>query len=97
MLKFIIDYRKITLVKTFDNTLDAKVKKFINYIIIVNLYNDILPLINLSKPCMVTYQKKQFANETDKQNNKFTMVEDKKNVGLVLNKLNPKVIENLWA
>lgn len=96
-LKFIIDYRKIIPDKTFNNDLDTKVKRFLNYIIIINLYNDVLPLINLSKPCIIPFQKKCFINDTDKENNKVTLINDEKNVSLVLNKINSAVFKNLWC
>lgn len=98
-LKFILEKNSINtyLNKEFkDISIDNKTKNFLTYLIVVHFYNDILPLLNLSKQHVIAYKKKETVKD-DKGNVTSTKyVESEKNVGVVLNRLNANVIGNMW-
>ena len=98
-LKFILEKNSINtyLNKEFkDFSIDNKTKNFLTYLIVVHFYNDILPLLNLSRQHKITYKKKETTKD-DKGNITSTQyVESEKNVGIIFGRLNANVIENMW-
>jgi hypothetical protein len=98
-LKFILEKNSINtyLNKEFKNiSIDNKTKNFLTYLIVVHFYNDILPLLNISKVHNVSYKKKVIEKDENGIAQPPQYVDSEKNVGLVFNRLNPNVIENVW-
>lgn len=98
-LKFILEKNSINtyLNKEFkDISIDNKTKNFLTYLIVVHFYNDLLPLLNLSKQHIITYKKKESVKDEKGIVTSTKYVESDKNVGLILNRLNANVIENVW-
>lgn len=98
-LKFILEKNSINtyLNKEFkDFSIDNKTKNFLTYLIVVHFYNDILPLLNISKQHNVTYKKKETTKDEKGCVISTEYVESEKNVGIVFNRLNANVIENVW-
>ncbi len=98
-LKFILEKNSINtyLNKEFkDISIDNKTKNFLTYLIIVHFYNDIIPLLNLSKPFMVPYKKKETTKDEKGNIISTQYIDSEKNVSLVLNRLHANVIDNMW-
>ena len=98
-MKFILEKNSINtyLNKEFKNiSIDNKTKNFLTYLIVVHFYNDILPLLNISKVHNVSYKKKVIEKDENGIAQPPQYVDSEKNVGLVFNRLNPNVIENVW-
>jgi hypothetical protein len=98
-LKFILEKNSINtyLNKEFkDISIDNKTKNFLTYLIVVHFYNDILPLLNISKQHNISYNKKVTTKDEKGAVISSQYVESEKNVGVVLNRLNADVIKNIW-
>jgi hypothetical protein len=98
-LKFILEKNSINshFNKEFkDFSIDNKTKNFLTYLIVIHFYNDILPLLNISKQHNITYRKKETIKDEKGNIVSSGYVDSGKNVGVIFNRLNPYVIQNVW-
>jgi len=97
-LKFILEKNSISsyLNKEFKSiSVDNKTKNFLTYLIIVHFYNDILPLLNISRKHNISYKKKTIIQNANGESS-TQLIDTDKNVGVVFNRLHPNVIANVW-
>ena len=71
--------------------LENKVKSFLGYLLINMVYDDMLPLLAMTKKEEVTVKRKVVDGD------KTSFVDDKKNVTFNLNKLHPCVVKNVLS
>ena len=99
-LKFILD--KNSIISYFNKefkgiSIDNKTKNFLTYLIIVHFYNDMIPLLNITRIYNVKYDKKIIEKNDKGEIKDIKKVESEKNVAVSINRLNPVVISNLWS
>jgi hypothetical protein len=71
--------------------LDNKVKTFLGYVLINMLYDDVLPLLSMTREEEITYKRKMVDND------KTSYVEDKKKISFGIHKLHPVIVRNMLA
>lgn len=97
LITFVMENTNTTCLKEFKQLpVDCKTKNLLNYLSVAHLYEEILPLLKMTKDVKVSYTKK--VTTTDDKGVTTTKEEERTRlVNPVLNKLNSDTICNVWS